>query len=107
MQRALTIHERVVGAEHPATAATLNNLASLYQDQGRYAEAERLYQRTLAIAERALGPNHPNTAATLKNLAGLCSRQGRFDEAERLHQRALAIGRARGGHRVSQHRKNR
>ena len=31
---------------------SLNNLAELYQDQGRYAEAEPLYKRSLAIYNR-------------------------------------------------------
>ncbi len=34
-------------------ARSLNNLAGLYQGQGKYAEAEPLYQRSLAIREKA------------------------------------------------------
>ncbi len=34
-------------------ATSLNNLALLYDDQGRYKEAEPLYQRSLAIWEKA------------------------------------------------------
>ena len=41
-ERALAIREEVLGAEHPAVATSLNNLAGLYQKQGRYAEAEPL-----------------------------------------------------------------
>ena len=37
-------------------ATSLNNLAALYYDQGKYAEAEPLYKRALAIWEKALGP---------------------------------------------------
>ncbi len=40
---------------------SLNNLASLYHSQGRYDEAEPLYQRSLAIREKALGENHPRS----------------------------------------------
>ena len=43
-------------------SAVLNNLAGLYQTQGRYAEAEPLYKRALAIYEKALGPDHPRSA---------------------------------------------
>jgi Tetratricopeptide repeat len=35
----------------------LNNLAVLYCDQGRCAEAEPLFKRTLVIDEKALGPD--------------------------------------------------
>ena len=36
-------------------ALNLNNLALLYEAQGRNAEAEPLYKRALAIYEKALG----------------------------------------------------
>jgi tetratricopeptide (TPR) repeat protein len=49
------------GPKQPEVAKTLNNLAALYYAQGRYAEAEPLYEQALAIAERALGSNHPTT----------------------------------------------
>ena len=40
-------------------AASLNNLAELYDAQGKYAEAEPLYKRALVIVEKALEPDHP------------------------------------------------
>ncbi len=90
-QRALSIHENVVGPEHPDTATSLNNLALLYSDQGRFAEAEPLYRRALEIREKVLGAEHPDTAQSLNNLAGLYYAQGRFAEAEPLYRRALGI----------------
>ena len=59
----------------------LNNLAALYDDQGRYAEAEPLYKRALAIDEKALGPDHPDVALSLNNLAALYDNQGRYADA--------------------------
>ncbi len=41
--------EQQSGASHPDTATSLNFLALLYESQGRYQEAEPLYQRALAI----------------------------------------------------------
>ena len=38
--------------------------------QGRYAEAEPLYERALAVQEKALGPQHPAVANSLNDLAG-------------------------------------
>ena len=72
-------------------AASLNNLARLYYDQGRYAQAEPLYQRSLAIAEKALGPEHPDVANSLENYATLLRETGREDKAEELQARAKAI----------------
>ena len=36
LTQALTIQENIVGPKHPDVAITLNNLAGLYQDQGKY-----------------------------------------------------------------------
>ena len=69
----------------------MNNLAQLYRNQGRGAEAELLYKRSLEIYEKGLGPNHPEVATSLNNLALLYSEQGRYAEAEPLYKRALAI----------------
>ncbi len=72
-------------------ATSLNNLALLYQDQGKYTEAEPLYERSLAIREKALGPEHPDVAASLENYAALLRRTARADEAERMEAPAKAI----------------
>ena len=72
-------------------AETLNNLATLYQDQGQYAQAEPLYNRSLAIMEKAHGPDHPDVATCLENLAALYRATDRVKEAEVLEKRAAAI----------------
>ena len=45
--------------------------------QGKYAEAEPLYERSQAILEKALGPEHPAVAVELNNRAGLLESQVR------------------------------
>ncbi|WP_319797655.1 tetratricopeptide repeat protein [Nitrobacter sp.] len=40
-------------------ASALDNLASVYKDEARYAEAEPLYKQALAIREKALPPVTP------------------------------------------------
>jgi hypothetical protein len=47
----------------------VNNLATLYQRQGRYGEAEPLYRRALEASERTLGREHPDTLTSANNLA--------------------------------------
>jgi CHAT domain-containing protein len=71
-------------------AAALNNLAQLYGDLGRDAEAEPLYKRALAILEKTVGRDSPDIAAEMNNLAALYQRQLRYAEAEPLFKRALA-----------------
>ena len=58
---------------------SLNGLAKLLRDQGRYGEAESLFRRALAIREQALGPDHPDTATSLNGLAASLPGQGRYE----------------------------
>ena len=78
---ALSITRRVLGADHPNTAVSLNNLAALYRAQGRYEDAEPLYDEALSIRRRVLGADHPDTASSLNNLAELYRSQGRNEDA--------------------------
>jgi tetratricopeptide (TPR) repeat protein len=59
----------------------------LYKRQGRYAEAEPLYQRALAICEKTLGPDHPSTVLSVRNYAIFLRHRGRAAEAEKLEAR--------------------
>jgi tetratricopeptide (TPR) repeat protein len=67
LQRALSIREEQLGATHPNTTTSLNNLAALYESLGRYGEAELLYQRAVTVALTSLGMEHPQTQQILMN----------------------------------------
>src|SRR5260370_9519922 len=71
------------------TGSRSHQLAYLYQQQGKYLEAEPLYLRALSIYEQAYGPEHPSTAATLHQLASLYQQQGKHPESYPLYLRAL------------------
>jgi tetratricopeptide (TPR) repeat protein len=60
--------KRLFTGDHPYVASSLNNLASLYDSQGKYSEAELLYLDALAMSERTQGTNHPNTIIFRNNL---------------------------------------
>jgi tetratricopeptide (TPR) repeat protein len=47
-KRSLAIYEKALGPDHASVAGTLNNLAVLYLDQARYADALPLVQRTIS-----------------------------------------------------------
>ena len=91
LQRALAIREKALGAEHPDTANSLNNLAALYWAMGDYAKAEPLFRRALAISEKALGAEHPDTADEPQQPGGALRAMGDYAKAEPLYRRALAI----------------
>jgi tetratricopeptide (TPR) repeat protein len=62
-----SIIEWPFGPQHPDTAQSLNNLANLYKDQGRYEQAEPLFKRALTICEQQLGSQNPATVFIRKN----------------------------------------
>ena len=79
------------GVNHANYGVALNSLANVYAAQGKYTDAEGLYQRALAIKEKALGKDHPAVASSLNNLAIVYWRQSKYADAEGLDKRALAI----------------
>jgi CHAT domain-containing protein len=90
-QKALSLREKTLGLNHPDVGISLDNLAQIYEEENRIAEAEPLLKRALVIREEALGSDHPNVATSLNNLAVLYLNEGRYAEAEPLYKRSLAI----------------
>jgi tetratricopeptide (TPR) repeat protein len=72
------------------TLRSVNNLAGLLKDQGKWHEAEPLLRRVLRGRESTLGAEHVDTLSSVSNLALVLKAQGRFGEAEPLYRRALA-----------------
>jgi tetratricopeptide (TPR) repeat protein len=92
--------ENVTAEQRLLAASLFNSVGSDAHYQGKYEQAEPLYQRVLAIYEQQLGSQHPDTATSLNNLAELYYSQGKYEQAEPLYQRALLICEQRLG---SQH----
>ena len=90
-EKALAIRERVLGTDHPYTAATYNNMALVYDAQGNYEKALEYYEKALAIREKVLGKEHPDTAITYNNVAGVYDAQGNYDKALEYFEKALVI----------------
>ena len=53
-KEALKIAENTFGSFHANVATAMNNLALLYSEQGKYAEAEPLYKQALEIGKKPL-----------------------------------------------------
>ena len=90
-QKALDIYEKVLGKEHPYTAVSYNNIASVHHRQGDYSKALELHQKALNIREKVLGTEDPYTAKTYNNIAAAYSKQGNYPKALEWFQKALAI----------------
>ena len=42
----MSLREEILGEKHPGTLNSLNNLAGLYSDLGRYADAEQMVKKS-------------------------------------------------------------
>ncbi|CAN0202560.1 unnamed protein product, partial [Pylaiella littoralis] len=73
------------------TAKFYSSVVHLLEIQGKYAEAEALYERCQAINEKVLGREHPSFATMLHNRAVLLASQGKYAEAEAMYERSQAI----------------
>ena len=71
--------------------AALNNLASVYISEGRYAEAESVYKQAISTSEKEYGPDFAQLSPFLNNLGQLYHSLGRFSEAEQCYLRAINI----------------
>ncbi|PWT99063.1 MAG: hypothetical protein C5B53_05870 [Candidatus Melainabacteria bacterium] len=70
---------------------SLIRLAESYYEQGKYTDAENLYNRILNLREAEAGPLDPNLVGDLNNLAGVLCVQGKFQTAEPLVERAVEM----------------
>lgn len=55
-ERALKGYEKELGPNHPETLDILQNMAALFQVQGKYEDALPLYERVLKGYQKELGP---------------------------------------------------
>jgi CHAT domain-containing protein/tetratricopeptide (TPR) repeat protein len=91
LEKILALRRKVLGDDHPDTAAAYNDLAYNLDAQGRYAAAQPLFGKALAILRKALGEDHPKTAVGYSNAARNLHAQGRYAAAQPLFEKALAI----------------
>ncbi len=95
LEGTLAVRERILGADHPDTLSTRNNLAAAYlaaayQADGRIAEVIALFEGTLADCERILGADHPQTLRAGNNLAAAYQADGQTSKAIALLEGTLA-----------------
>jgi tetratricopeptide (TPR) repeat protein len=86
------------GADHPATAIMLRNLALAFEQGGYHNYAEYYAGRSLAILESNFGPNDVSLVPALNVLTETYAAQGRFTQARTVAMRAVLIGPGAGAH---------
>ena len=91
---ALARREAALGAEHPETAASVNNLAVLLLELRRHSEALPLLRRAANIARATAGAAPSHYATALGKLASGLQLLGKAAEARTRFARALKINAA-------------
>lgn len=68
---------------------TVEQLGPIYEQQGKFAEAEALYRKSAEANQAALPRGHLSLMASLNDLALYYERRERLDEAETCYKSAL------------------
>jgi Tfp pilus assembly protein PilF len=73
---------RSIASRSEDVANSLDQLASLYNQSGRYNEAEPLYRQSLQLWLKLRGRHDPHVIAAMSNLASVHLGQARLEEAQ-------------------------
>jgi tetratricopeptide (TPR) repeat protein len=60
-EKALAGLTRALGADHPSTLDTMNNIALVLETQGKFQEAFSIEEKVVAGRIKALGAEHPQS----------------------------------------------
>ncbi|KYC44226.1 hypothetical protein WA1_01950 [Scytonema hofmannii PCC 7110] len=81
-KQAVMLAQNTQTTEHSVYCDSINNLAELYRIQGRYSEAEPLYQQALNTRKTLFGEEHIYVAQSLNNLGALYLSKGYYSQSE-------------------------
>lgn len=81
--------EKILGKGHHSTFATIHNMATLFNLQGKYDDALEGLGRALQGLGKGLGTDHPDTLAVVGNMAAVYEKQGNYIEAQKLYEQEL------------------
>lgn len=90
-ERAVQIKESIAGPESPEMADSLDGLASVLVERGKYADAIPLFERAVAIREQALGEWDLDLARGLNYMGWAVSQFGDVERARATYERVLRI----------------
>jgi hypothetical protein len=63
---AFRLVETVLGKEHPSTLTSMNNLAEVLRDQGKYKQVEEIHRLAFRPVEIVLGKERPSTLTSIR-----------------------------------------
>ncbi len=89
------LEARSLDAEPAVQAELYQTLGGIYQQLGKFGQADTLLQSALASRKSLFGPDSAETAQSVLALGSLRDAQARYEEAERLVRQALDVDRRR------------
>jgi len=89
--KALSIQEKNLGKDHPATGAIYNDIGLVYSDMGDYPKALEFYTKALNIREKNLGKDHPATTNIYNDIGLVYSNMGDYPKALEFYAKSLNI----------------
>ncbi len=75
------------------SAVTMNVQGETLYAQGKYAQAQPLFEKALDVRRRLLSDDHPDTATSYNNVASNLNAQAKYAQAQPLYEKALEIRR--------------
>lgn len=93
LKRALTIQEKTIGIDTAEFLSTVHRLATVYADQNRFPEVNKLYEDVLPRLKAIIGPEHPFVADSYDNWASFLERNNAGAQAKHLRTDARYIRR--------------
>ena len=82
-----------LGAKHPETLTSANNLAAALCYEGKNEEAAHLQKKDWVVLKRVLGAEHPHAFSSVNKGSSTFWNQGKYEEAARLQQDVLEVRR--------------
>ncbi len=97
LKRAIAVTTAQFGPHSKNVADVSNQLASLYYEKKRFAEAETICRKIVSTYEKSLGSKHIEVGKVAQNLAMILQEQSKLDEAEKFYEKSLSIMREHAG----------
>jgi hypothetical protein len=83
-EQVLEQSKRILGADHPDTLTSMNNLASTLGAMGDHASAKKLEEQVLEQRTWILGADHPDTTLSAWNLFSTLSEMKKSEQAQQI-----------------------
>ncbi|MFO0810785.1 MAG: serine/threonine-protein kinase [Gemmataceae bacterium] len=90
-ERAFELRTTHLGADHPDTLTSMNDLAYVCVHTGKLDRGLALFGRTVELREARLGPDHADTLMSMSDYAEAYHVAGRLPEAIALQDKALKL----------------